>query len=150
ALCDLELSVGDRLEAFVQERCPPRGPCPHRDLLLHVLRRYGGDWRCQVSAGRWPYGGATHWTASLAVGSRGHFRGRFGIHQRIATATPEDNPCAVNLVVYSSIDFAGVPDLLDDPRAVHGLVQRLDAELKRALPAIRKHPGTACKEHRFA
>lgn len=128
--CDPELSVSDWLETFFQECCSPRRPCPHCDLLLHILRRYGGDWRLQVSTGGWHYGCATHWAASLAYVFGTYSGGRFSVHQRFATAPPEHSACSANPLVSSSTVFAGVARLLDDPRAVYRLVQRFDAELE--------------------
>lgn len=52
------------------------------------------------------------------------FRGRFSVHQRIATATPEDSACSANPLVYSSIDLARAAGLLGRPRALHALVYR--------------------------
>jgi hypothetical protein len=43
----------------------------------------------------------------------------------------ENSACSTNPLVHSSIVLAGVADLLDDPRSVYGLVQRLCAELNR-------------------
>ena len=62
---------------------------------------------------------------------RARSRVRLSVHQRIATATPEDNAHSLNPVVYSSIVRADIDDLLDDPCAVHGLVQKLGAELNQ-------------------
>ena len=88
--------------------------------------------RRQVSPGRGRYRQEAHWRhlwrmclgLTFALGS--------AFTTGLPPATPEDSACSSDLLVYSSIVLVGVVDLLDDPRTVHGLVQRFCAEMNRA------------------
>src|SRR5215831_943839 len=132
AFRDSELSGGNRIGAFFQERCPNRRPCPCRALQLHVLGRHGSNRRCQVTPGRWHYRCPADRTASLAYVLRAHLRRRFSVHQWIPTPPPQYRACTANPLVCSSVVLPGGAGLLDGPRAVHGLVQKFSTELNRA------------------
>src|SRR6266516_7016977 len=50
---------------------------------------------------------------------------------------PEYRACTANPLVCSSVVLAGGADLLDGPRAVHGLVQRFSTELNCGVECVK-------------